>query len=85
MNMKLGGTRKVVPTSRLPRLRIQTGTGGCSRRSRRAFPAANGSKSQHEPWRSRPLPNSSAKRPSTTTTTRRRIRSTTGGTGMLPT
>ena len=34
MNMKLGGTRKVVPTSRLPRLRIQTGTGGCCRRSR---------------------------------------------------
>jgi catechol 2,3-dioxygenase-like lactoylglutathione lyase family enzyme len=53
-------------TSRLPRLRIQTGTGGCSRRSRRGFPAANGSRSEHEPWTSRPLPSSSAKRPSTT-------------------
>ena len=46
----LGATRKVVPTSRSPRLRIPTGTAGCSRRSRRAFPAANGSKSEHEPW-----------------------------------
>jgi catechol 2,3-dioxygenase-like lactoylglutathione lyase family enzyme len=48
------------------------GNSGCSRRSRRGFPAANGSKSEREPWTSRPLP-SSAKRPSTTTTTRRRI------------
>jgi predicted enzyme related to lactoylglutathione lyase len=38
-----GATRKVVPTSRLPRLRIRTGTAGCSRRSRRGLPAANGS------------------------------------------
>ena len=36
-------TRKVVPTSRSPRSRIRTGTAGCSRRSRRGFPAANGS------------------------------------------
>ena len=81
----LGATRKVVPTSRLPRLKTQTGTGGCSRKSRRGFPAENGSRSEHEPWTSRPLPSSSAKRPSTTTTTRRRIPSTTGGTGTLPT
>jgi hypothetical protein len=38
-----GATRKVVPTSRLPRSRIRTGTAGCSRRSRRGFPAASGS------------------------------------------
>ena len=38
-----GATRKVVPTTRLPRLRIRTGTAGCSRRSRRGLPAANGS------------------------------------------
>src|SRR3954453_19834476 len=40
----LGATRKVVPTSRLPRLRIQTGTAGSSRRSRRVFPTANGNR-----------------------------------------
>jgi len=51
----LGATQKVVPTSRLPRSRIQTGTAGCSRRSRRAFPAANGSRSEHNPWTSQPL------------------------------
>jgi predicted enzyme related to lactoylglutathione lyase len=39
-----GATRKVVPTSRLPRSRIRTGTAGCSRRSSRGFPAANGSR-----------------------------------------
>jgi hypothetical protein len=36
-------TRKVVPTTRLPRSRILTGMAGCSRRSRRGFPAASGS------------------------------------------
>ena len=40
------------------------GTGGYSKRSRRDFPAANGSRSEHEPWTSRPLPSSSAKRSS---------------------
>ena len=41
--------------SRLPRLRIQTAIAGCSRRSRRRFPAANGSRSEHEPWTSQLL------------------------------
>ena len=44
----LGAIGKVVPISRLPRLRIQTGTAGCSRRSMSGFPAANGSRSEHE-------------------------------------
>jgi predicted enzyme related to lactoylglutathione lyase len=60
-------------------------TAGCSRRSRRGVPAANGSRSEHKPRTLRPLPSSSAKLPSTTTITRRRIRGTTGGTGTLPT
>jgi catechol 2,3-dioxygenase-like lactoylglutathione lyase family enzyme len=36
-----GATRKVVPTSRLPPLRTQTGTAGCSKRSRSGFPAGS--------------------------------------------
>jgi hypothetical protein len=39
-----GRDPQVVPTSRLPRSRIRTGTAGCSRRSSRGFPAANGSR-----------------------------------------
>ena len=47
-NPRVGGrTRKVVPTSRSPRSRIRTGTAGCSRRSRRGFPAASGSRRRH--------------------------------------
>ena len=42
-NPRVGGRDpKVVPITRLPRSRIQTGTAGCSRRSRRGFPAASG-------------------------------------------
>ena len=33
-----GATRKVVPTTRLPRSRIRTGTAGCSRRSQTRLP-----------------------------------------------
>jgi catechol 2,3-dioxygenase-like lactoylglutathione lyase family enzyme len=84
-NIAVENPRVAGTTSRSPRLRIQTGTAGCSRRSRRAFPAANGSKSEHEPWTSRRLQSSSAKRRSTTTTTRRRTPNITGGTGTRPT
>jgi catechol 2,3-dioxygenase-like lactoylglutathione lyase family enzyme len=63
---------------------IQTGTAGCSRRSRRAFPAVNGSRREQERWTSRPLQSFSAKRPSITTTTRRRTPNITGGTGTRP-
>ncbi|MGI9164893.1 MAG: hypothetical protein ACR2G5_00635 [Pyrinomonadaceae bacterium] len=38
-----GATLRVVPTSRLPRSRIRTGTAGCSRRSRHGFRDASGS------------------------------------------
>ena len=76
-----GATRKVVPTSRLPRSRIQRGTAGCSRRSRRAFPTANGTRRRHNPWTSRLSQNFSAKRRSTTITTRKRMPNITGGTG----
>jgi hypothetical protein len=65
----------------LPRLRTQTGTAGCSKRSRRDSPAANGSRSEHKPRTSQLLQSSSARRRSTTTTTRRRTRNITGGTG----
>ena len=48
------------------------------------FPAANGSRREHDPLTSRPLRSSSAKRRSTTTTTKRRTPNITGGTGTRP-
>jgi len=80
-----GATRKVVPTSRLSRLRIQTGTAGNSRRSRSGSLAASGNRSERDRWMSQLWQSSSAKRESTTTTTRRRTPNITGRTGTRPT
>ena len=77
-------TRKVVPTSRLPRLRIQMGTAGCSRRSRTRLPGREWKLTQHRPRTSQLLQSSSTRRRSTMATTRRRTPSITGGTGMRP-
>ena len=42
--------RNMGPTDRLPRSKIRTGTDGCCRKSRRDFPAANGSRSDQKRW-----------------------------------
>ncbi len=71
--------QKAAPTRRMPRSATRTATGGCSRRSRRAFRAASG---RTPPRTSPPWPPCCTKRPSITTPTRRAMPRTTGGTGM---
>ncbi len=73
---------KVVPTFRLHRSRIRTGTVTCSRRSRRDFPAANGNRRQRGRSTSPRLPSSFTKQSSITATTRRRTENIIGGSGM---
>ena len=81
----LGATRKGVPTSRLPRLRIQTETAGSSRKSRRAFPAANGTRRKQQRSTAQLSPSCCTRQNSTMVNTRKRTPSTIGGTGMRPT
>jgi Predicted enzyme related to lactoylglutathione lyase len=62
-----GRIRNMGPTDRLPRSKIRTGTDGCCRKSRRDFPAANGSRSTRSDGRSHtfraPSRNGTAPRP----------------------
>ena len=80
-----GTTRRIVPTSRLPRLTTQTGTAGYSRRSQHGCLAANGNRRDHKPSTSQLSRISSTRRRSTTVSTRRPMPHTTGGTGTRPT
>jgi len=61
--------------------RILMATVGCSRKFRRGFPVANGSRSEHRQWTSQRLQNSSARRRSAMTITRRPTPNIAGGIG----
>ena len=75
-NMKLEVV--LIKVSDVDRAKILTATGGCSRRSRRDFPDANGNR-KRPTWQL--LQSCFTKRPSTTTTSRRCMASIIGGIG----
>src|SRR5581483_1943024 len=74
--------RKVVPISRLHRLKIRTEMAGCFRRSQHDFPVANGRRREHQAQTSQLSLIFCTRRSSVTANMSRRMPNITGGIGM---